>query len=311
MIIFFLDNYFRNKSMLFWIIVFPTLFYLTFSTIFYKLGEDFKPKMEADIPKILFNILKDHFDIAQIQDENKIIQDVKNGTADCGIVLKGGKFVVYYTSRTTSSIAKDMLEGFFSTFSFGGREIKIKVIETQEKRLSSYEFYFPAGVLMVILGVGFFGAIYTETEIREKGIHKLFKILPRKKLPIDVMMFLSHFFAMLVSLSVLVAVSTIMGVNVNYKNLAFSVLFGAIIFIPLGIGIGKVSGKRSELVANLLYFPMLFLSGAFFGVSLKYNPATTIVKMIRGEIEFSQIILWVVISFIIHIAGSEWYAKAE
>ncbi len=311
MITFFLDNYLRNKSMLFWIIVFPSLFYFTFSTIFYKLGEDFKPELEADIPKIFFNVLKDHFDIVQIRDENKIIQDVKNGTADCGIVLKSGEFVVYYTSRTTSSIAKDMLESFFSAFGFGGKEIKVEIIEAKGKRLSSYEYYFPAGVLMVILGVGFFGGIYTEAWFKEIGLDKLFKILPQRKLPIDLMMFLSHFFAMLISLFALVTVSTIMGVNVNYKNLTFSALFGAIIFIPFGIGIGKVSGKHSELVANLLYFPMLFLSGAFFGVSFKYNPATTIVKILRGKMEFSQIALWVVISFAIYIAGSAWYAKAE
>ena len=311
MITFFLDNYLRNKSMLFWIIVFPSLFYFTFSTLFYKLGEDFKPKMEANIPNILFNMLKDHFDIVQIHDEDKIIQDVKNGTADCGIVLKSGKFVVYYTSRTTSSIAKDMLKGFFSTFGFGGKEIKVKIIEVGGKRLNSYEYYFPAGVLMVILGVGFFGGIYTETAIREKGIHKLFRILPQRKPPIDIMMYLSHLFAMLISLFVLIVVSTAAGVKINYKNLAFSAAFGAAVFITLGIGIGKISGKRSELVANLLYFPMLFLSGAFFDAQFKYNPATVAVNILKGEINPSQITLWLIASLAIYVGGSVWYAKTK
>jgi imidazolonepropionase-like amidohydrolase/ABC-type multidrug transport system permease subunit len=124
-----------------------------------------------------------------------------------------------------------------------------------------------------ILGSGFFGAGMRTVMDREANILRRFKVAPITATPIlisQMVVGLVHYIPVTVLMLALAHFLYGMPVPENWGSLAIFVLIGVCAFRAMGSIIGAVANSmnESQIIIQLLYFPMLFLGGATFPISI-------------------------------------------
>jgi imidazolonepropionase-like amidohydrolase/ABC-type multidrug transport system permease subunit len=150
-----------------------------------------------------------------------------------------------------------------------------------------------------ILGTGFFGAGMRAVQEREENILRRYKVTPITPVPLllasiamGVILYLPTVTAMIVLANWLYG----MPMPRNLLSLFLFVCFGAAAFRALGLIIAAVvnSSQEANIVIQLIYMPMLFLSGATFPLSFMPNwlqvvtqfiPATYLVTGMAGILQ--------------------------
>ncbi|MGA3204531.1 MAG: amidohydrolase family protein [Bryobacteraceae bacterium] len=127
-----------------------------------------------------------------------------------------------------------------------------------------------------ILGSGFFGAGMRTVMDREANILRRFKVAPITAAPIlisQMVVGLVHYIPVTVLMLALAHFLYGMPVPQNLGSLAIFVLIGVCAFRAMGSIIGAVANsmQESQIIIQLLYFPMLFLGGATFPISIMPN----------------------------------------
>jgi ABC-2 type transport system permease protein len=127
-----------------------------------------------------------------------------------------------------------------------------------------------------ILGSGFFGAGIRAVQEREANILRRFKVAPISAAPILVASLVTGLLNFLPSAFMMVLLSHFiygMAFPERWFSLLIFVAIGAMAFRSLGLVIASVvnSMQESQIVIQLLYFPMLFLSGTTIPLSVLPN----------------------------------------
>jgi imidazolonepropionase-like amidohydrolase/ABC-type multidrug transport system permease subunit len=127
-----------------------------------------------------------------------------------------------------------------------------------------------------ILGSGFFGAGIRAVQEREANILRRFKVAPISAAPILVASLVTGLLNFLPSALMLVLLSHfIYGMEwpQRWFSLLIFVSIGSLAFRSLGLVVASVvnSMQESQIVIQLLYFPMLFLSGTTIPLSILPN----------------------------------------
>ena len=127
-----------------------------------------------------------------------------------------------------------------------------------------------------ILGSGFFGAGIRAVQDREANVLRRFKVAPISAAPMLVASLLTGLLNFLPSVVLMVLLSHfIYGMDVprQWPSLLIFVVLGVLAFRALGLIIASVvnSMQESQILIQLLYFPMLFLSGATIPLSVLPN----------------------------------------
>jgi imidazolonepropionase-like amidohydrolase/ABC-type multidrug transport system permease subunit len=127
-----------------------------------------------------------------------------------------------------------------------------------------------------ILGSGFFGAGMRTVMDREANILRRFKVAPISAAPIlisQMVVGLIHYIPVTILMLAMAHFIYGMPVPANSGSLAIFVLVGVCAFRAMGSIIGAVANsmQESQIIIQLLYFPMLFLGGATFPISIMPN----------------------------------------
>ncbi len=127
-----------------------------------------------------------------------------------------------------------------------------------------------------ILGSGFFGAGIRAVQDREANILRRFKVAPISAAPILVASLVTGLLNFLPSAVLMVLLAHfIYGMEMpeRWLSLLIFVSIGALAFRSLGLVIASVvnSMQESQIVIQLLYFPMLFLSGTTIPLNVLPN----------------------------------------
>src|ERR1700692_1986785 len=127
-----------------------------------------------------------------------------------------------------------------------------------------------------ILGSGFFGAGIRAVQDREANILRRFKVAPISAAPLLVASLLTGLLNFLPSVLLMVLLSHfIYGMTIprQWLSLLVFVSLGALAFRALGLIIASVvnSMQESQILIQMLYFPMLFLSGTTIPLSVLPN----------------------------------------
>lgn len=153
-----------------------------------------------------------------------------------------------------------------------------------------------------ILGTGFFGAGIRAVQDREQNILRRFKVAPITPAPILAASVVTGWVAYLPSVLLFLALAHVvykMPMPARPFSLLLFISIGVIAFRAMGLVIASVvnSMQESQILIQLLYLPMLFLSGATFPLSFlpewlqtiaQFLPATHLYTglqgiLIRGE----------------------------
>ena len=128
-------------------------------------------------------------------------------------------------------------------------------------------------LVMGVLGGGFFGGGMRATMEREQNILRRFKVAPITPMPIIVsslILGLVTYLPIAFTLVVLGHLQYGMPWPAQWLSLAIFVIVGVFAFRSLGMMIAAVANsmQESQAIIQLLYFPMLFLSGATFPMEI-------------------------------------------
>ncbi|MCC6395057.1 MAG: ABC transporter permease [Bryobacterales bacterium] len=124
-----------------------------------------------------------------------------------------------------------------------------------------------------VLGSGFFGAGMRAVQERELNILRRFKVAPITPLPILVASLVTGLLSYLPSVFIILAIASVfygMPWPEHWIALMALLSLGLAAFRSIGLIIGAVvnSMQESQIIIQILYLPMLFLSGATFPINV-------------------------------------------
>jgi imidazolonepropionase-like amidohydrolase/ABC-type multidrug transport system permease subunit len=157
-------------------------------------------------------------------------------------------------------------------------------------------------ILIGVLGSGFFGAGMRAVQDRESGVLRRFKVAPGGPAPIIVSSLVSGLVSYLPTVIFILVLAHVwfhMPYPEHIGQLLLFVSIGAVAFRAIGMIIASVvnSAQEGQILIQLLYLPMLFLSGATFPtwflprwlqITSQFLPATYLYQgvqsiMLKGE----------------------------
>lgn len=295
--VFFVTNFkrlFRDKTAIFFTFLFPLIFLFVFGGISGRSGtsfniavisgtdsqyyKDFVTAVNEDKvlkidPKITTmdqakeRMTRGQLDATLVFPES--FGDAKNGTPS-------GQVKVLYTQNGVQAgqAVQSIVQGqFFTPVNFklvGGATPFVAVPDQlNDKSLSSFDYTFAGLLGFAILGSGIFGPINIFPELKKMGILRRLHTTPLRVWQYFLSVMLGNAVVGLMSLAVMfiVAISVFnLKVVGNYFELSAFLIFSIVLILGIGLSIGgwAKNERQAAPLANIIVFPMMFLSGTFF-----------------------------------------------
>lgn len=197
------------------------------------------------------------------------------GTMKPGQMYPSGQAVVHYTqnnasaAETLTSVLQAELQGLNEKVVRVEAPFTVTSKQNNERSLSQFDYTFTGLLGFAILGAGIFGPINVFPELKKMGILRRLHTTPLRVWQY----FLSVMFGNAVSGLMSIAVMFIVAILVfhlkvvgNYFELALFLAFSIMMILGIGLAIGgwAKNERQAAPLANIVVFPMMFLSGTFF-----------------------------------------------
>ena len=312
-------RFFRDRLAIFFTIFFPLIFLFIFGSLFKTTNVSFKVALinnsnssysqtfakEADSNKVLkINKEASTLDLAK--------EKMKRGELDAAIVLPAdfgkvsnnipsGNVIVYYNQNSTqagqtlASVLQQQFAGINAQYVKQQVPFTVEAKTTNESGMTQFDFTFAGMLGFAIISLGIFGPVNVFPELKKQGILRRLHTTPLRVWQYFVSNLMSQTIIGLLAVGIMTAVSVIVfDLQIKGNILAFAAFALLSIFTIYGIGLAIGGWAKNERqaapLANLITFPMIFLSGAFFprflmpdwlqGVS-NYLPLTPVIDGIR------------------------------
>ncbi|HUP26083.1 MAG TPA: ABC transporter permease [Candidatus Limnocylindrales bacterium] len=286
---------FRDKTAIFFIFLFPLIFLFVFGGIFGK-------KSDVSFKIALVNQSSSAFSqqFVKQMSEGKTFKIDKNadsldaakekmsrGQLDAAIVLPSdfgevkngayptGQAKIYYTQNSQSSAQtlESVLNSIFADINKGLVKADVPFTAVSEqlntKSLSQFDYTFAGLLGFSIIGLGIFGPVNVFPELKKQGILRRLHTTPLKVWQYFVANVISQAVIGLLSMVLMFAVAMAvfhLKLSGNIIELALYIVFGIVMIFGIGMAIGGWAKDQNQAapLANIVVFPMMFLSGTFF-----------------------------------------------
>lgn len=294
--VFFVINFkrlFRDKTALFFTFLFPLIFLLVFGYANKNTGTSFhvallnesktataSQTVKAIKSQKVFKVDKSVTDLAQANEK------MKRGQLDATIVLPqnfgtkingvtAGQAQVIFTQngaqggQAVTSILQAQFTGLNARYVTTPQPFIAHPQVSNEKSLSSFDYAF-AGVLgFTILGSGIFGPINIFPELKKQGILRRLHTTPLRVWQYFLSVMLGNAVVGLLSLALMYLVALWLfklHIAGNVLELIVFLVFSLLLILGIGLAIGgwAKNERQAAPLANIIVFPMMFLSGTFF-----------------------------------------------
>lgn len=287
---------FRDKTAVFFVFLFPLIFLFVFGGIFggnndtsFKIAlinesnSEFAKQFvsEANTDK-LFEIDKTLVSRDQIDEKMNrseidaaIILPREFGNVTGGQQIPSGEATVLYTQnnetagQTLSSILSGIFKGINSQFVQQSEPFTVKSQSTATDSQRRFDYTFAGLLGFSIMGLGIFGPTQVFPQLKKQGVLRRFRTTPLQVWQFFVSNVLSAAFMGILSI-VLLFVAAILVFDLNmhgdYISLGLLTITGVAVLYGIGLAIGGWADNEQQAapLANLVTFPMMFLSGTFF-----------------------------------------------
>jgi ABC-2 type transport system permease protein len=288
-------RYFRDRVAMFFTVVFPLIFLFVFGGIFGKNGD-------SSFNIALINQSKEKFAnqyVNQIKQQkifkvnpsittlDQAKEKMSRSELDATVVLPpdfgqvnaqntpGGQAVVYYdqndeqAATTVTSILKGQFEGINTQLVKAPTPFGVQSKVINEKGLKRFDYVFAGLIGFSILGLGIFGPTNYFPQMKKQGILRRLHITPLRPWEFFTASALSNSVIGLFAIAIMFLVAiTVFDFHMagNYLALAVVVILGIISIFGIGLAIGGWAKNENQAapLANIVTFPMMFLSGTFF-----------------------------------------------
>lgn len=296
--IFFLINMkrlFRDKTALFFTFLFPLIFLFVFGGIFGKNDASFRialiNKSDSQFAKKFTQqakeqkILKIDPAITSLDQAN---ERMARGELDATIELPSnfgavtrtqplpaGKAIVHFTqnnqqaAQTLASILQAQFGAINASLLKTPTPFTVDMQQTNTRSLSAFDYTFTGLLGFAILGAGIFGPMNVFPELKKMGILRRLHTTPLRVWQYFLSTMLGNAVVGLMSLGLMFVVAmAIFKLQVvgNLAELILFLTFGIITILGIGLALGGWAKNERQVapLANIIVFPMMFLSGTFF-----------------------------------------------
>lgn len=186
-----------------------------------------------------------------------------------------GRAIVHYTqnneqaARTLTSVLQSILQSINIHLVHTSTPLTVVAERSNERSLSSFDYTFTGLLGFAILGAGIFGPINVFPELKKMGILRRLHTTPLRVWQYFLSVMFGNAVSGLMSLAVMFVVAmAIFHLHVvgNYFELSAFLVFSIIVILGIGLAIGgwAKNERQAAPLANIIVFPMMFLSGTFF-----------------------------------------------
>lgn len=214
-------------------------------------------------------------------------EKMNRGQVDAAIVLPpdfgtltnnqypAGQAVIYYTqnneqaSQALTSVMQGIFQGINGQFVKADVPFTVKSEQLNTKALSQFDYVFAGLLGFSIIGLGIFGPVNVFPELKKQGVLRRLHTTPLRVWQFFVANVLSQAVIGLISIALMFAVAmTIFHLKVagNFAELALYIVLGIGTIFGVGLAVGGWAKDQQQAapLANIVVFPMMFLSGTFF-----------------------------------------------
>lgn len=348
---------FRDKLALFFIFLFPLIFLFIFGGIFGKSNEvSFRVALinesSSEFSKTFAQELSNNkaFKVDKtVTTLDKSNEKMKRGQVDATIILPenfgkvvngkypSGEAKIVYTqnsvqaAQTLGAVMDGTFKGVNSMFVKSDTPFTVRLEQSNEKALSPFDYVFSGLLGFSIIGLGIFGPINVFPELKKQGILRRLNTTPLKVWQYFLANVLSQSIIGVLSVAVMMIVALTafhLKITGNLLELAVFVILGIIMIFGIGLAVGgwAKNERQAAPLGNLISFPMMFLTGAFFPRYLMpewlqklsdYIPLTPVIDGIRlilnegkhlTEIgpQLGLVLVWLVVVYLIAFRVFRW-----
>lgn len=278
----------RNRQALFWNLVFPALFIVIFGTIFGRnTGITFTVGVAGDTSSALYRGT-----VAAMKSADKVFS-VKTGTeADELTQLKDGNrdvvltfgpqpanggfppVTVAYddTKGPNAQVAVSAVRQVLLSVAQGENPVPITEQPITGQDISYIDFLVPGILAMALMNAGVIGLSTAFVTYRERGILRRIKVTPFPLTSFVLARIVTQLAVAVAQAVILVGLARLLfslHVRGSVLLIGLTIILGALAFLSIGFAIAGFArnAETAASYANLITFPMLFLSGVFFDLS--------------------------------------------
>jgi len=289
-----LKRLFRDKTALFFTFLFPLIFLLVFGYANKDNGVSFSVALLNQSSTQIATQTTKQISSSKVFKVDKTLQTMKQARekmqrsqidaiivlpADFGKTVNGtptGQAQVIYTQNGAQAgqAVQSVLQGqYFAQLNTklvaNNTPFRASAVKLNENSLTSFDYAF-AGILgFTILGSGIFGPINIFPELKKMGILRRLHTTPLRVWQYFMSVMLGNAVVGLMSLGLMYVVA--MGlfdlhIAGNVIELVLFLIFSLILILGIGLAVGgwAKNERQAAPLANLIVFPMMFLSGTFF-----------------------------------------------
>jgi ABC-2 type transport system permease protein len=313
-------RYFRDKTALFFTIAFPLIFLFIFGGIFgHNANVSFRVALfnQSSTPVAAsfahgikssntFKLKTGISDLAAAK------QQMSRSEIDAAIVLppsfgevKGGhptgQIVVYYdendaqAAQTLATVLQGVVTPINAKYVNVNPPFTVTSKSTNQAGLTQFDYVFSGLLGFTIIGLGIFGPVNVFPELKKQGVLRRIHISPLKVWQYFLANVLSQAVIGLISVAIMfiVAVTVFhLKMHGNYLQLAAFVIIGILTIFGIGLAVGGWAKNENQAapLANIIVFPLMFLTGVFFPTYLMptwlqhvstYLPLTPVIDGMR------------------------------
>jgi ABC-2 type transport system permease protein len=281
----------RNRAALFWNLAFPALFIVIFGVVFgrgttveFDVGvagpeSAFRDAVVADLqanPSFTVYFGDEADELQALADGNRGVVAVFGAEAGSGEDLP--EVILYYnaTEGPISQVAVGAVRQTLIDVAGGPPPLPIEERAVSAQEVSFMDVFVPGILAMSLMNSGVIGLSTAFVTYRERGILRRVRVTP---FPLT-----SFILARVISQLVLAALQAVILIGMasaffglhlrgNPLVVLLAIVAGAMAFLAIGFAISGIAPNTETAAsyANLITFPMLFLSGIFF--SMENAPA--------------------------------------
>ena len=330
--------FFRRKSSIFWSLFFPVVTMLVLGNagfigysapnvgLFYTTANEIIDELKSS----------KSITIREYQSKDNALEALEKGTLSALITLNpDSKFIV--TTRDGDLAEKEVVENFvFRIINQDIDPINNVSSDIAKMNYQGYKgFIVPGIAAMAIMQNGIFSVVFTLLSYKNQGVLKRLKAAPISPSHFIVGHLISRVSIIILQTFILLIMGVfVLGVSVGqgsflaWLNILFLSFLGGILFLAIGLAISSLAPNEDSApaLANLVTFPMLFLSGVFFPIDFlpkiisyisNILPLTHLAEGIRlsalyGNSTFTTIpqlgitLAWLALSFFICAISFKW-----
>ena len=204
-----------------------------------------------------------------------IILPADFGTVKQGETFPSGQAKVLYTQNNQQSATalSSVLEAQFkqvnSGFVTSVTPFTVTSEQLNERSLSAFDYTFAGLLGFAIIGMGIFGPINVFPELKKMGILRRLSTTPLKVWQYFLSTMIGQAIIGMISLAIMFVVAIWLfhlQVIGNWFELTVFLILSIVMILGIGLALGGWAKNERQVapLANIIVFPMMFLSGTFF-----------------------------------------------